>query len=253
MSPIVALLEDQALVADQREARRVGVATGRRPASSLPRLKRPSRIDAALVRRRTARARRRSRYSSLVMPMPCSPEITPPSARASAMMRATAALASLQHRVVVGVDRDVGVHVAVARVHVQRDEHAAAQHLACGSRRSRASTGANAQPAKISSSGARSSVFHDTTHRVVLQRRETSSSMRVEQVLPARARPRATSARASSTFASSDLVRRARVAVRRSTACANVGPAKNAAERVGRARACCAIDSSMLMRSMPSV
>ena len=34
----------------------------------------------------------------------------------------------LQHLVVVGVDRDVRVHVAVARMHVQRDEHAAAQH-----------------------------------------------------------------------------------------------------------------------------
>ena len=35
----------------------------------------------------------------------------------------------LQHRVVVRVDRDVRVHVAVARMHVQRDEHAASQHL----------------------------------------------------------------------------------------------------------------------------
>jgi hypothetical protein len=35
----------------------------------------------------------------------------------------------LQHLVVVGVDRDVGMHVAVAGVHVQRDEDAAAQHF----------------------------------------------------------------------------------------------------------------------------
>lgn len=35
----------------------------------------------------------------------------------------------LQHVVVVRVDRQVGVHVAVARVHVQRHEDAAAQHL----------------------------------------------------------------------------------------------------------------------------
>ena len=34
----------------------------------------------------------------------------------------------LQHLVVVGVDRDIGVHVAVAGVHMQRHEHAAAQH-----------------------------------------------------------------------------------------------------------------------------
>ena len=34
----------------------------------------------------------------------------------------------LQHGVIVGVDRNVGVHVAVAGVHVQRDKHAALQH-----------------------------------------------------------------------------------------------------------------------------
>ena len=39
------------------------------------------------------------------------------------------AVGLLQHRVVVGVHRDVGVHVAVARVHVQRDEHPALQHV----------------------------------------------------------------------------------------------------------------------------
>ena len=84
------------------------------------------------------------------MPMPCSPEITPPRLRASAMMRATAALASCSMRVVVGVDRDVGVHVAVAGVHVQRDEHAAAQHARVDRVDSASSTGANARPAKIS-------------------------------------------------------------------------------------------------------
>jgi hypothetical protein len=42
----------------------------------------------------------------------------------------------LQHGVVVGIDRDVGVHVAVAGVHVQRHEHAALQHVlrGCGRR-----------------------------------------------------------------------------------------------------------------------
>eukprot|EP00952_Eustigmatos_sp_NYUAD-ZCMA_P007179 30536-Eustigmatos_ZCMA.PRE.1 len=50
------------------------------------------------------------------MPMPCSPEITPSSERAS-------------HVVVIRVDRQVSVHVAVAGVHVQGHEHAAAQHL----------------------------------------------------------------------------------------------------------------------------
>ncbi len=33
-----------------------------------------------------------------------------------------------QHGVVIGIDRNIGVHIAVAGVHVQGDEHAAAQH-----------------------------------------------------------------------------------------------------------------------------
>ena len=61
------------------------------------------------------------------MPMPCSPEITPPRLRASAMMRTTAACAACSIGVVVAVDRDVGVHVAVAGMHVQGDPDAAAQ------------------------------------------------------------------------------------------------------------------------------
>jgi hypothetical protein len=58
--------------------------------------------------------------------MPCSPEITPSSERHDAVDRL---VGGLQHLVVVGVDRDVGVHVAVAGVHVQGHEDAAAQHL----------------------------------------------------------------------------------------------------------------------------
>ena len=46
------------------------------------------------------------------------------------MIRATAACASPQHRVIVGIHRDVGVHVAVAGVHVQRHEYAPAKHFA---------------------------------------------------------------------------------------------------------------------------
>jgi len=37
------------------------------------------------------------------------------------------AVRGVQHGVVVGIDRNVGVHIAVAGVHVQRDEHAALQ------------------------------------------------------------------------------------------------------------------------------
>ena len=64
-----------------------------------------------------------------------------------------------QHLVVVRVDRDVGMHVAVARVHVQRDEHAPTKHAsvdllraledAAGTRRRR--TGGAARPAARSS------------------------------------------------------------------------------------------------------
>ena len=39
------------------------------------------------------------------------------------------AVGRLQHFVVVGVDRDIGVHVTVAGVHVQRDKNAALEHL----------------------------------------------------------------------------------------------------------------------------
>ena len=35
----------------------------------------------------------------------------------------------LQHLVIVRVHRDIGVHVAVARVHMQRDEYATLEHL----------------------------------------------------------------------------------------------------------------------------
>ena len=62
------------------------------------------------------------------MPIPCSPEITPPSSRATAMMRATARAGRLQHFIVVGIDGNIGMHVAVAGVHVQGDEHAALEH-----------------------------------------------------------------------------------------------------------------------------
>ena len=57
------------------------------------------------------------------MPMPCSPEITPPSDAREAHDARHRIGGGLQHLVVVGVDRDVGVHVAVARVHVQGDEY----------------------------------------------------------------------------------------------------------------------------------
>ena len=58
------------------------------------------------------------------MPMPCSPEITRQAARQHHDAR-HGLVRGLQHLVVVAVDRDVGVHVAVAGVHVQRHPDAA--------------------------------------------------------------------------------------------------------------------------------
>ena len=112
---------------EQAEARRVGVAQVA-AREQLAALNRPSRVDRLLVAAEGRDFIRRSRYSSLVMPMPCSPEITPSSDRARRMMRATAALAVCSIVVVVGVDRDVGVHIAVAGMHVQRHEHARLEH-----------------------------------------------------------------------------------------------------------------------------
>ena len=62
------------------------------------------------------------------MPMPCSPEITPSEVARDLHDAHHGAVRLLQHLVVVGVDRNVRVHVAVAGMHVQRDPHAAAQH-----------------------------------------------------------------------------------------------------------------------------
>ena len=70
--------------------RSAGRAGSRR---SLPALKRPPGSTSRLYAAKGASSSS-VRYSSLVMPMPCSPEITPSSERASAMIRATAAVAS---------------------------------------------------------------------------------------------------------------------------------------------------------------
>ena len=172
IAPISDCSRIRRLRADQREARRVGVARGRAPGSSLPLLKRPFGIDALLVVGEGLRAPRASRNSSLVMPMPCSPEITPSSDARELHDARDRLVRLLQHLVVVGVDRDVGVHVAVARVHVQRDEDAAAQHLACGSPRSPSATGSKARPSKMSRSGAQQLALPRDADRVVLQQVE---------------------------------------------------------------------------------
>ena len=93
MPPDLRLLEDQALGAEQAEARRVGSGQIGDAGQQLARLKRPAGIDPAACTSTNGASSSAVRYSSLVMPMPCSPEMTPPRRRASAMMRATAALA----------------------------------------------------------------------------------------------------------------------------------------------------------------
>ena len=62
------------------------------------------------------------------MPMPCSPEITPPKLLGQMHDALHRMVGLLQHVVIVGVDRDIGVHIAVAGMHVQRNKHAALQH-----------------------------------------------------------------------------------------------------------------------------
>ena len=43
------------------------------------------------------------------------------------MMLRHGAIRRVQHGVVIGIDRNIGVHIAVAGVHVQGDEHTALQ------------------------------------------------------------------------------------------------------------------------------
>ena len=273
------LLEDQRLGAEQAERRRVRVVQ-----RALLRIHRAlsavaqqlALVEAAFADRRAACIRANGassssvRNSSLVMPMPCSPEITPPSDAREPHDARDRLVRLLQHLVVVGVDRDVGVHVAVARVHVQRDEHAAAQHLAWISLM-RASSGANGRPAKIHSSGARSSVFHDTRSSYVCSwRKSVSSSSRIELSFGSRAhsgrfassarcqpsqraRTSATSARASLDLLAEQLRRRPMPLVRILREPPIASPARRTRAAVGAARSCCDSESSMLMRSMPSV
>ena len=69
------------------------------------------------------------RNSYLVMPMPCSPEITPPRERASSHDARHGLVGFLQHLVVIGVDRQIGMHIAVTGMHVQGHKYAAAQNF----------------------------------------------------------------------------------------------------------------------------
>ena len=197
------------------------------------------------------------------MPMPCSPEITP-SRRARQLHDARDRLVRrLQHLVVVAVDRDVGVHVAVAGMHVQRHPDAAAQHLARGSRWHSSTIGASAAPAKIGCSGARICVFHEARRRVVLQQREDACAPGCLG-LHGTVEARRASARHSAPHLAQQRQRLLHPVVEQLGATA-ISPASSLlpsgsvpGEEEGLeprrpAPACCAGDSSMLMRSMPSV
>ena len=155
-----------------------------------------------------------------------------------------------QHRVIVGIDGQIRMHVAVAGVHVQRDEHPAAQVLALDFDCMRAITGANARPPKISSSGAFNSVFHDATAEPSCSEGNIASMPSVE-ILPARAH--GGDQRARFIHLRGDFLRRRPgVVVRAPRMQRAAGPATNAAS-ASHNLILFASESSMLIRSMPSV
>ena len=80
-------------------------------------------------RRSSASRRSGSRYLSLVTPMPCSPRDH--AAQRDGLLHdpVDRGLGAAQHRPVVGHDRDVHVHVAVAGVHVGGQHDEAGAHL----------------------------------------------------------------------------------------------------------------------------
>ncbi len=80
-------------------------------------------------RPRAPRCAPASRYLSLVTPMPCSPETTPPSAHDLLHDPVDHRLGPPQHGEVVGEHRDVDVHVAVAGVHVGGQHDQPVAHL----------------------------------------------------------------------------------------------------------------------------
>ena len=122
----VGLLHDQRLVPEQVEARRIG-AGEIAPRQQLALVEAALGVDARLVG---------AQFGGLVL----GEELELGDADAVLAGDHAAELAGdahdahhggfrlLQHQVVVGVDRDVGVHVAIARMHVQRHPDAALQH-----------------------------------------------------------------------------------------------------------------------------
>jgi hypothetical protein len=161
----------------------------------------------------------------------------------------------LQHLVVVAVDRDVGVHVAVAGVHVQRDPDAAAQHL-LWMRRHSSTIGAKAAPANSCCSGCRICVFHEARRRGPAAARRSCAAVRPA---PRRVRQPAAPQRAHlaqqrerllhavfEQLGARDVAGVVALAQRQRAAAKKASSASTSASLLRS-------DSSMLMRSMPSV
>ncbi len=112
---------------DEREGRRVGVAQVR-AREELAAIEVPVRVDAALVL-----GEGRELLGREVLDLGDADAVLARDHAAQGARELHDARDRLvrlaQHLVVVGVHRDVGVHVAVAGMHVERDKDAAAQHL----------------------------------------------------------------------------------------------------------------------------
>ena len=133
----VALLHDERLVAHQAEARRVGVgqvglqrlAGEARVAQQLALVEAALGVDAPLVV-----GERRELVVGQELELGDADAVLAGDHAVEAARQlhdaGDGSVRRLQHLVVVAVDGDVGVHVAVAGVHVQRHPDAAAQHLA---------------------------------------------------------------------------------------------------------------------------
>nr|GEU28526.1 hypothetical protein [Tanacetum cinerariifolium] len=133
----IALLHDQRFVAHQAERRRIGIGQVRFHAGQVQQLalvEAAFRIDAQLVVA--------ERADFLFVQELELGDADAVFARDHAVERTgqlhdarDGLVRQLQHLVVVGVDRQVGVDIAVARVHVQRHEYASAQHAFMDGRR----------------------------------------------------------------------------------------------------------------------
>ena len=122
------LLEDERLDAEQAEAGRVGIAQVG-AGQQLAAVEAPLGVDALFVRDK----RGDLLGGEVVQLGDADAVLAGDDAAEAARQRHDAVdrgVGLLQHGVVVGVHRNVGVHVAVAGVHVQGDEDAAAQDLA---------------------------------------------------------------------------------------------------------------------------